>query len=262
MLFRSGEALDWQVVYEGLIEAWKSLQPLVTDVSVYLEAVRREGGRILYEGAQGTMLDVDHGTYPFVSASNGTIGGVFTGLGVGAHAVDGVLGIVKAYTTRVGEGPFPTELVGDAGDSLRDSGQEFGASTGRPRRCGWYDAVVAKYSVRINGFQNLALTKLDVLDGLSEIKVCKEYRNSDSVISDFPSNVVALEQCEPVYETLPGWNQPTAGVTRFDDLPVAAQDYIAYIEEVSGAPVGLVSTGSDRDETIVRGDSLVAQWLK
>ena len=257
-----GEPLDWQVVYEGLIEAWKSLQPLVTDVSVHLESVRREGGRILYEGAQGTMLDVDHGTYPFVSASNGTIGGVFTGLGVGAHAVDGVLGIVKAYTTRVGEGPFPTELVGDAGDSLRDSGQEFGASTGRPRRCGWYDAVVAKYGVRINGFQNLALTKLDVLDGLSEIKVCKEYRHNDSVVSDFPSNVVALEQCEPVYETLPGWDQPTAGVTRFDDLPVAAQDYITYIEEVSGVPVGLVSTGSDRDETIVRGNSLVAQWLK
>ena len=257
-----GEPLDWQVTHRQVIEAWKRLQPLVTDVSVYLDGVARSGGRVLYEGAQGTMLDVDHGTYPFVSASNGTIGGVFTGLGVGAQAVDGVLGILKAYTTRVGEGPFPTELLGDAGDSLRDSGQEFGASTGRPRRCGWYDAVVAKYAVRINGFQNLALTKLDVLDGLSEIKVCKEYRHRGGSISEFPSDVTTLEQCEPVYETLPGWSHPTAGVTRFEDLPVEARNYIAYIEEVSGAPVGLVSTGSDRDETIVRKNSLVAQWLQ
>ena len=243
----SGDPLDWQVVHRGLVDSWQRLQPLVTDVSVYLDGVRRAGGRILYEGAQGTMLDVDHGTYPFVSASNGTVGGVFTGLGVGAQAVDGVLGIVKAYTTRVGEGPFPSELEGEAGDSLRDSGQEFGASTGRPRRCGWYDAVVAKYAVRINGFQALALTKLDVLDGLSEIKVCKEYRHHDSLVSEFPSDVVTLEKCEPVYDALPGWDQPTAGITRFNDLPLAARNYIAYIEEVSGAPVGIVSTGSDRD---------------
>lgn len=257
-----GEPLDWQPVHKELVGWWQRLQPLVTDVSVYLDGVRRAGGRVLYEGAQGTMLDVDHGTYPFVSASNGTVGGVFTGLGVGAKAVDGVLGIVKAYTTRVGEGPFPTELVGDAGDALRDSGQEYGASTGRPRRCGWYDAVVAKYAVRINGFQTLALTKLDVLDGLSEIKVCTKYRHHDSLVADFPSDVISLEQCEPVYDTLPGWDQPTAGITRFDDLPVAARNYIAYIEEVSGAPVCLVSTGSDRDETIVREGSFVAKWLE
>ena len=257
-----GEPLDWQPVHKELVDWWQRLQPLVTDVSVYLDGVRRAGGRVLYEGAQGTMLDVDHGTYPFVSASNGTVGGVFTGLGVGAKAIDGVLGIVKAYTTRVGEGPFPTELVGDAGDALRDSGQEYGASTGRPRRCGWYDAVVAKYAVRINGFQTLALTKLDVLDGLSEIKVCTKYRHHDSLVADFPSDAISVEQCEPVYDTLPGWDQPTAGITRFDDLPVAARNYIAYIEEVSGAPVGLVSTGSDRDETIVREGSFVAKWLE
>ena len=173
-----------------------------------------------------------------------------------------MLGIVKAYTTRVGEGPFPTELVGDAGNALRNSGQEYGASTGRPRRCGWYDAVVANYAVRINGFQTLALTKLDVLDGLSEIKVCTKYRHYDSLVTDFPSDLVFLEQCEPFYDTLPGWDQPTAGITRFGDLPVAARNYIAYIEEVSGAPVGLVSTGSDRDETIVRAGSLVAKWLE
>ena len=257
-----GDPLDWKSVHKELVGWWKRLQPLVTDVSVYLDGVRRAGGRVLYEGAQGTMLDVDHGTYPFVSASNGTVGGVFTGLGVGAKAVDGVLGIVKAYTTRVGEGPFPTELVGDVGNALRDSGQEYGASTGRPRRCGWYDAVVANYAVRINGFQTLALTKLDVLDGLSEIKVCTKYRHYDSLVTDFPSDLVFLEQCEPFYDTLPGWDQPTAGITRFGDLPVAARNYIAYIEEVSGAPVGLVSTGSDRDETIVRAGSLVAKWLE
>jgi adenylosuccinate synthase len=257
-----GDPLDWKSVHKELVGWWKRLQPLVTDVSVYLDGVRRAGGRVLYEGAQGTMLDVDHGTYPFVSASNGTVGGVFTGLGVGAKAVDGVLGIVKAYTTRVGEGPFPTELVGDAGNALRNSGQEYGASTGRPRRCGWYDAVVANYAVRINGFQTLALTKLDVLDGLSEIKVCTKYRHYDSLVTDFPSDLVFLEQCEPFYDTLPGWDQPTAGITRFGDLPVAARNYIAYIEEVSGAPVGLVSTGSDRDETIVRAGSLVAKWLE
>lgn len=257
-----GDPLDWKSVHKELVGWWKRLQPLVTDVSVYLDGVRLAGGRVLYEGAQGTMLDVDHGTYPFVSASNGTVGGVFTGLGVGAKAVDGVLGIVKAYTTRVGEGPFPTELVGDVGNALRDSGQEYGASTGRPRRCGWYDAVVANYAVRINGFQTLALTKLDVLDGLSEIKVCTKYRHYDSLVTDFPSDLVFLEQCEPFYDTLPGWDQPTAGITRFGDLPVAARNYIAYIEEVSGAPVGLVSTGSDRDETIVRAGSLVAKWLE
>ena len=257
-----GDPLDWKSVHKELVGWWKRLQPLVTDVSVYLDGVRLAGGRVLYEGAQGTMLDVDHGTYPFVSASNGTVGGVFTGLGVGAKAVDGVLGIVKAYTTRVGEGPFPTELVGDAGNALRNSGQEYGASTGRPRRCGWYDAVVANYAVRINGFQTLALTKLDVLDGLSEIKVCTKYRHYDSLVTDFPSDLVFLEQCEPFYDTLPGWDQPTAGITRFGDLPVAARNYIAYIEEVSGAPVGLVSTGSDRDETIVRAGSLVAKWLE
>ena len=256
-----GEPVDWQSVHANLIAVWERLGPLVTDVSRYLDDAFRDGRRVLYEGAQGTMLDIDHGTYPFVSASNGTIGGVCTGLGVGAHRIDGVLGIIKAYTTRVGEGPLPTELLGEAGEALRESGQEYGASTGRPRRCGWFDAVVARYAVRVNGLQAFALTKLDVLDSLPEIRVCTGYQCGDELVTEFPVDPATLADCVPVYETLPGWDAPTAGVTRFDDLPAEARQYVARLEEVSGSPVAIVSTGSDRADTIVRDGSLVAQWL-
>ena len=256
-----GQPIEWESVHTDLIAVWQRLEPLVTDVSLYLDDACRSGRRVLYEGAQGTMLDVDHGTYPFVSASNGTVGGVCTGLGVGPHAIGGVLGIVKAYTTRVGEGPLPTELVGEAGEALRESGQEYGASTGRPRRCGWYDAVVARYAVRVNGLQALALTKLDVLDSLPEIRVCTGYRCDDELVTEFPVDAAKLTTCVPVYETLPGWDSPTAGVTRFDDLPAEARQYLARLEEVSGAQVAIVSTGSDRGDTIVRDGSLVARWL-
>ena len=256
-----GEPVDWEAVHADVMAAWARLEPLVTDVSVYLDEARRAGRRVLYEGAQGTMLDIDHGTYPFVSASNGTIGGVCTGLGVGAHSIGGVLGIIKAYTTRVGEGPLPTELAGDDGDALRESGQEYGASTGRPRRCGWYDSVVARYAVRVNGLQALALTKLDVLDGLPEICVCTAYRCGDELVTEFPMDTARLATCVPVYETVPGWDAPTAGVRQFDDLPAAARAYVARLEELADTPVAIVSTGSDRADTIVREGSLVAQWL-
>ena len=256
-----GPPVDWEPVHADLIAAWARLEPLVTDVSVYLNDARRDGRRVLYEGAQGTMLDIDHGTYPFVSASNGTIGGVCTGLGVGAHSIGGVLGIIKAYTTRVGEGPLPTELTGHDGDALRESGQEFGASTGRPRRCGWYDAVVARYAVRVNGIQAFALTKLDVLDGLSEIRLCTAYQCGDELVTEFPVDTARLATCVPVYETLPGWDAPTAGVTRFDDLPAEARAYVARLEELTDTPVAIVSTGSNRADTIVRDGSLVARWL-
>jgi adenylosuccinate synthase len=256
-----GEPIDWRSVHADLIKAWARLEPLVIDVSVYLDAARRDGRRVLFEGAQGTMLDIDHGTYPYVSASNGTIGGVCTGLGVGAHSIGGVLGIIKAYTTRVGEGPFPTELIGEDGDALRACGQEFGASTGRSRRCGWYDAVVARYAVRVNGLQAFALTKLDVLDGLPEIRICTAYQCGDKLVTEFPVDTATQETCVPVYETLPGWDTPTAGVRRFEDLPVEAREYVERLEELANTPVAIVSTGADRADTIVRDGSLVTQWL-
>jgi adenylosuccinate synthase len=173
-----------------------------------------------------------------------------------------VLGIVKAYTTRVGEGPLPTELFGEAGDALRESGQEYGASTGRPRRCGWFDGVVARYAVRVNSLDALALTKLDVLDPVDEVKICVGYRTGDRRLSEFPADPKVLAECTPEYETMPGWTVPTAGVTRFDDLPVEARRYVTRLEELSGVPIAIVSTGSDRADTIVREHSIVSEWLR
>src|SRR5204862_116208 len=189
------------------------------------------GRPMRFEGAQGTLLDIDHGTYPYVTSSNASIGGVCTGLGVPPRAVGRVLGVVKAYTTRVGEGPLPTELFGDMGNRLRESGNEYGAVTGRPRRCGWYDAVAVRYAARINGLDGLALTKLDVLDRLDRIDICTSYRCQGRTITDFPSDVGQLAQCEPVYESMPGWSAPTAGVRKFEQLPEAARKYIARLEE-------------------------------
>jgi adenylosuccinate synthase len=215
---------------------------------------------VLFEGAQATMLDIDHGTYPYVTSSNASIGGVCTGLGVPARSIDAVLGVAKAYTTRVGEGPLPTELFGERAERLRESGQEYGASTGRPRRCGWYDAVVVRYAARINGLDAMALTKLDVLDGLDEIRICTAYRIGGRTVTEFPANVGA-EPCEPVYTTLPGWHEPTRGARTFGELPVAAQNYVKTLEDVSGVACAIVSTGSDRDETIIRDGSAAAAWL-
>jgi len=225
-------------------------------VSVYLAAARRDGRAIMFEGAQGTLLDIDHGTYPYVTSSNATIGGVCTGLGVGLRAIDQVLGVAKAYTTRVGEGPLPTELTGEIGNRLRETGQEFGAVTGRPRRCGWYDAVAVRYAARVNGLDALALTKLDVLDGLPELQVCTSYKCRGSVLTEMPGELAHLASCEPIYETLPGWTQPTRGVREYDDLPREARAYIARLEEITGVPAAIVSTGSGRDETIFRKDTL------
>ena len=256
-----GAELDWQAVHRDLGQAWRRLAPFVEDTSRLLAETARAGGPILFEGAQGTLLDIDHGTYPFVSSSNATIGGVCTGLGVAPRMIDGVLGITKAYTTRVGEGPLPTELTGEAGDRLRESGQEYGASTGRPRRCGWYDAVAVRYAARVNGLDALALTKLDVLDSMDELRVCIAYRHGERRLTEFPADAALLAECEPEYETLPGWRTPTARVRLFDDLPDDAKRYIARIEEVSGVPVSVVSTGSDRGDTIVRDGSFATSWL-
>jgi adenylosuccinate synthase len=248
----SDQPMDWRKVVEDLRAAWERLRPMVADVALYLARAQAEGRRVLFEGAQGTLLDIDHGTYPYVTSSNATIGGVCTGLGVGPRAIGSVLGIAKAYTTRVGEGPLPTELTGPMGDRLRESGKEFGAVTGRPRRCGWYDAVAVRYAARINGIDALAITKLDVLDGLDEIPICTAYRSGGTTLMEFPGDVAQLAACEPVYESLPGWRTPTSGVRRYDDLPAEARRYISRLEEVSGVPAAIVSTGSAREDTILR----------
>src|SRR3989454_4439209 len=222
--------MDAREVLADLAKHAVRLRPWVRDVSLMLSEAMQKGQSILFEGAQGTLLDIDHGTYPFVTSSNASIGGVCTGLGVPPGAIHGVLGVAKAYTTRVGEGPLPTELSGDLAERLREGGQEYGASTGRPRRCGWYDAVVVRYSARINGLDAIALTKLDVLDGLPEIRICTGYRTSKGVLTEFPADLRALASAEPVYETMPGWNGVTRGVTRFASLPTEAQRYIKRLE--------------------------------
>jgi adenylosuccinate synthase len=217
------------------------------------------GKAVLFEGAQGTLLDIDHGTYPYVTSSNASAGGICTGLGIGPRAIGHLVGVAKAYTTRVGEGPLPTELSGEMGNRLRDGGNEYGAVTGRPRRCGWYDAVAVRYSVRINGLEGLALTKLDVLDGLERIDICTSYRCGSRALTEFPSDIAQLAACEPVYESMPGWSSPTRGIRRFTDLPDSARRYIARLEEVSGVPAVMISTGSERDDTIFRSDVLKTQ---
>ncbi len=254
--------MDWRQVLDDLGRAWERMAPWVADVSVFLDRARKAGRSIMFEGAQGTLLDIDHGTYPYVTSSNATIGGVCTGLGIGPRCIDGVLGVAKAYTTRVGEGPLPTELTGEIGNRLRESGQEFGAVTGRPRRCGWYDAVAVRFAVRVNGLDALALTKLDVLDGLRELQVCTSYRCNGAALTEMPSDLGQLGACEPVYETLPGWTSPTRSVRRYADLPREAQAYIARLEEVTGVPAAIISTGSAREDTIVRDESVAARWLK
>ena len=254
--------MDANQVLADLRAAWTRMAPWVKDVSLYLARARAEKRSILFEGAQGTLLDIDHGTYPYVTSSNATIGGVCTGLGIPPRAIDGVLGVAKAYTTRVGEGPLPTELLGPAGDRLRESGQEFGAVTGRPRRCGWYDAVAVRYAVRVNGLDALAVTKLDVLDGMPELQICTAYRSAGATLTEFPSELTQLAACEPVYETVPGWQAPTRGLRRFADLPAEARAYIARLEALSGVPAAILSTGSAREDTIVRDDQVAARWFR
>jgi len=227
------------------------LRPHVRDASLYLHGEARAGARILFEGAQGTLLDVDHGTYPFVTSSNCVAGNAAVGSGLGPTQIDRVVGISKAYTTRVGGGPFPTELNDEIGERLRKVGDEFGSVTGRPRRCGWLDGVVLRYAARVNGLSGLALTKLDVLSGLPELKLCTSYSLAGAHTADFPSDVDDLAQVSPVYETLPGWDERLAGVRSVDQLPAAARAYVRRVEEVAGVPVVCISVGADRGETIL-----------
>jgi adenylosuccinate synthase len=253
--------MDWRQVVEELDRAWVRLRPWVRDVSLYLDEAIRAGRRVMFEGAQGTLLDIDHGTYPFVTSSNATTGGICTGLGVGPRRISGVLGVAKAYTTRVGAGPFPSELHDDMGQRLRDGGSEYGSVTGRPRRCGWFDAVAVRYAVRVNGLDALAITKMDVLDGIDDLQICTSYRVNGEAVHELPSEIGILAACEPVYERIAGWQQPTRGVTRFAELPDTARAYIARLEALCGVPVALISTGSDRHETILRDDTPAGEWF-
>ena len=244
------ETPDEAELLKRCLAAAAELSPFVADTVVLLNQAVRQGKSILFEGAQGTMLDIDFGTYPFVTSSNATAGGACTGTGVAPHRIDRVIGVVKAYTTRVGEGPFPTELKDDTGKHLGAEGQEFGATTGRPRRCGWFDAVVGRYAAAINGVDYWAVTKLDVLDRVDPIKICVAYECDGSTYETVPASIRVLERCRPVYETMPGWKAPTTGVTRYADLPKAARDYVERLMSLLGGKLGILSVGPKRESTL------------
>jgi adenylosuccinate synthase len=254
-------SVDWGALEEQLLAFGERFRTRITDVSAALHRHMAQGYSVLFEGAQATLLDLDLGTYPYVTSSSAGAGGVGTGLGVAPTRIDGVLGIAKAYTTRVGTGPLPTQLGGSLEDAVRKKGHEFGSSTGRPRRCGWFDATVVRYSVRVNGFDSIALTKLDVLDDLPEIKICTGYRSGGVTLEDFPADVSILDSCEPIYETLPGWRQSTAGIRDFQALPLAARRYVDRLSELVGSEIGIVSTGPDREDTHVQQRGAIAAWF-
>jgi len=244
------DTLDVESVVREVETAGRFLAPFITDTIPLLHNVLDRGESILLEGAQGTMLDIDYGTYPFVTSSNATAAGACTGTGIPPHRIDKVLGVVKAYTTRVGEGPFPTELTDADGKMMAEVGNEFGATTGRPRRCGWFDAVVARYSVMINGINSWAITKLDVLDGFKTVRVCVAYDVDGKRITSIPGNIRSFEKCRPIYEDFEGWMEPTTGAKSFEDLPSLAQAYLRRLEEITGVPAELVSVGPRRASTI------------
>jgi adenylosuccinate synthase len=244
------EPLDPAQMYEEYARAAEQVAPFVTDTSALLNKAIRDGKSVMFEGAQGTMLDIDHGTYPFVTSSSATAGGAITGTGVGPTAIGTVIGVTKAYVTRVGEGPFPTELRDEMGELLRKLGNEFGAVTGRPRRTGWLDLPLLRYSNQVNGTEWLVVTKMDVLDGLDEIPVCTGYEIDGKLIDTMPADVRGLESIKPVYTKLKGWKQPTENIAEFDELPKAAREYLRFLEQESGARIGMVSTGPDREQTM------------
>ncbi|WP_028115772.1 adenylosuccinate synthase [Ferrimonas senticii] len=250
--YHQTEEVDFDTVLADSLELAELMRPMIVDVADLLDKARKAGEPIMFEGAQGTLLDVDHGTYPYVTSSNTTAGGVATGSGFGPNHLDYVLGIVKAYTTRVGGGPFPTELDDEVGNHLGTKGHEFGATTGRKRRCGWLDIVVLRRAVQLNGMTGICLTKLDVLDGLEELKICTGYQMPNGeILSVPPMDAEGYEAATPVYETMPGWSDNTFGVVEHDQLPKAALDYIARIEELLEVPVDIISTGPDRVETMI-----------
>jgi adenylosuccinate synthase len=251
------DTVDYQQILDDALAAGEFIRPMVDDVATVLHETRAAGGDILYEGAQGALLDIDHGTYPYVTSSNTTVGGTLAGTGVGACDIDYVLGICKAYATRVGSGPFPTELTDATGEFIARAGNEFGASTGRPRRCGWIDLVALQRAVQINAISGLAMTKLDVLDGLDTIRVCVAYEYRGKRRELAPLDADGWRECKPVYLDFPGWEGQTRGVREWSKLPAAARAYLRAIEELSGCPLAIVATGADRDDTIVLRDPFV-----
>jgi adenylosuccinate synthase len=260
-----GEPLAAKAIISETSATVERLAPFICDTSHFLNQAAARGSSILLEGAQATLLDVDHGTYPFVTSSSTTSGGALIGTGLAAKHLTGVLGIVRTYTTRVGEGPFPTEmLAGEAelGQMIRERGREYGASTGRPRRCGWFDAFATRYAAEINGFSSVALTKLDVLDALDEIKICVGYKLNGNVCDSLPSVSQDLRSVEPIYETLPGWKTLTLGVTELSELPRAAREYVNFLANQIGVQIGLISTGPERSQTITVRDSELSGWLR
>lgn len=244
------KGLSFQPIYREYQRYRSFLKPFVCNTSVLLDEAHKKHKKVLFEGAQGTLLDVDHGTYPYVTSSNASAGGAITGAGVSPARIDKVIGVVKAYTTRVGEGPFPTEFSPKLMEHVRTRGEEFGATTGRPRRCGWFDAVIGRHSVRINGLGELAVMKLDVLDELSEIKICTAYRYKGKTYKHFPADIEVLENCTPIYETHPGWKTPLDHISRFQDLPKNVKSYLKRLEQILETKIAIVSVGSKRIQTI------------
>lgn len=253
---------EFEEIYEQYTNYIPKIAPYIIDTSQLINDAIDKGETVLFEGAQGTFLDVDHGTYPYVTSSSSCAGGACTGLGIGPTRITGCLGIVKAYTTRVGNGPLPSELNGDEGEFLRKEGAEYGATTGRPRRCGWFDAVVVRYAVQLNDIKALAVTKLDVLDSYEKIKICVGYELEGKRLTSFPSSINKLEACQPVYEELPGWNSSTRNIATYDQLPQAARQYLERIQELTGAEIALVSTGPKRSQSMILPNSQLARWLK
>jgi adenylosuccinate synthase len=259
--FHLSEPIDYAEIREQTEQYAERIRPLVCDTAVLLNDAIARGKRVLFEGAQGTMLDVDHGTYPYVTSSSAAAGGACTGTGVPPTRISGIIGVSKAYITRVGSGPFPTESKDAGGDLLRREGNEFGAVTGRPRRCGWFDAPLLRYTAAVNGFDTLMITKLDVLDHLEEIPVCVAYRLCGAEVTEMPATWRALDMIQPVYEKLPGWRTSTRGITRFDELPDRARAYLRFLEDAAGVEIGGISTGPERNETIVRAGSKLERLI-
>src|SRR5881398_809510 len=260
-----GEPLDADTIVMETAFLVERLAPFITDTSHFLNQAAASGKTILLEGAQATLLDVDHGTYPFVTSSSTVVGGALVGTGLAPKRLNGVLGIVRTYTTRVGEGPFPTEMLeseSELGQLIRERGREYGASTGRPRRCGWFDAFATRYAAEINGFSSVALTKLDVLDALDEIKVCVGYKLDGRELDSLPSVSQELRRIEPVYARLPGWQKSTVGITDLRELPPKAREYINFLSNQIGVEIGLVSTGPERSQTIIVRESALAGWIR
>lgn len=249
--YLSAEPLDPEPMVRQYQDYAKRLAPHVVNISIVMNQALKAGKQILFEGAQGTHLDIDHGTYPFVTSSNTLSGNACCGAGIGPKEITGVIGIVKAYTTRVGRGPFPTELFDEIGDAIQKKGAEFGATTGRKRRCGWLDIVLLRNAARLNGLTGLVITKLDVLDGLESLKVCTGYEYNSEILDDFPANLKTLGACKPVFETLPGWSEDISGIRKLEDLPKNTRRYLDRIEELLETPIDIVSVGPGRDETII-----------